>query len=388
MAVAVSGGSDSLALTFLLHQWVLQQGGMLHAFHVDHQLRPSSTEEAHQVKAWLDRQNIPCTILTWHHDQPLLTHLQERARKARYALLDKACAQQGIFHLATAHHFEDQQETYWMRLQAHSTDYGLAGMSAVSYFENCRLIRPLLSFTKEDLRTVLGSHPYLEDPSNQNPRFRRAHLRQQPLAPVDLTPYQNKRRQEEKAAAHCLAHHVEICPEGYGKISLNALETTERDALNRALAFLIRCIGNMDYFPKPVAVEKMVQEWSLKDCSPTCVGKCVVFVHQAHAWVVPDRRLLPAVHSLQAGEKVWDRFVSQGPLPPGITLKPLGLKGWQQICAHITPSVPYAVALHFPAYWQGEKVVAVPFLNFCEDQKNYPSFVYQPKNSLLAEFFV
>lgn len=388
LAVAISGGSDSLALTFLLHQWATQQGGKLHAFHVNHHLRPSSTEEAHQVKGWLDRQNIPCTILTWHHNERLLTHLQEKARKARYALLDAACAQQGILHLATAHHFEDQQETYWMRKQCHSTDYGLAGMSAVSYFENCRLIRPLLCFTKEELRTILGTHPYLEDPSNQNTRFRRAQLRQQPLAPADLAPYQTKRRHEEKEAAHFLAHHAEIAPEGYGKVSLKAIETTEPNILARSLACLLRCIGNGDYFPHPASVENLIQKWSLNDYSPTSLGKCVVFVHERHAWVVPDRRLLPEVETVAPGEKVWHRFVMQGALPTGTTLKPLGPTGWQQICARLTPSVPYAVALSFPAYWSGEKVVGVPFLNFFEDSENYPSFVYIPKNSLLAEFFV
>lgn len=388
LGVAVSGGSDSLALVFLLHKWVKTQGGSLHAFHVDHQLRPFSHQEALQVKSWLSHHNISCDLLTWDHSEKPLTHIQEKARKARYALLEKACDHYGIFHLATAHHSEDQQETFRLREQSHSTEYGLAGMSAVSYFRHCRLIRPVLSFTKEELRTILGQHPYIEDPSNENPRFMRTHLRQHPLPAVDLSFYQKKRQHEEKRSAQFLATYSEIASEGYGKIPLTALSCTNRETLKRSLGFLVRCIGNTDYFPKPENIEKLVQKWGSKDYTPASLGKCVVYTQKEHVWIVPDRRLLIPVYSNPSGKKIWDRFIIQGSIPKGIMVAPLGQNGWTQIKARISPLIPCSAALHFPTYWQHKKVVAVPFLNFSDSSINCPSFVYKPKNSLLAEFFV
>lgn len=388
LAVAVSGGSDSLALCFLLHKWVTQEGGTLQAFHVDHQLRPESTPEAYQVKAWLEQHHIPCTILTWQTQKQLKTGLQEKARKARYALLDQACAQSHILHLVTAHHADDQQETYRIRQQAHSTDYGLAGMSAVTYFPHCRLIRPLLSFTKEELRTLLGNHPYIKDPSNHNPVFQRAKLRQSSLEKIDLVPYQEKRRAEEKAAAHFLAMHAEIAPEGYGQMSLEALQKADQTTLQRALSFIIRCIGNLDYLPSPTSVEKLLQKWRSQNFSPTSLGKCVLYVQHKNIWIVPDRRSLTKISSIPPQTKFWDRFLLEGSLPPDTYIAPVGSQGWSQIQPYVQTDLPYHVVITLPAYWKSKKIVAVPFLGVPSLSSSYPSFLYQPKNSLLAEFFV
>ncbi|HCI48270.1 MAG: tRNA lysidine(34) synthetase TilS [Alphaproteobacteria bacterium RIFCSPHIGHO2_01_FULL_41_14] len=388
LGVAVSGGSDSLALTFLLQKWISQQGGSLQAFHVDHKLRLTSTEEAHQVKTWLEDQGIPCCILTWNHTHKPTSRLQEKARQARYKLLEDACGVSGILHLATAHHADDQQETYVMRHQAHSTAYGLSGMSAVTYFDTGRLIRPLLSFKKEDLKTSLGTHPHLEDPSNQNLAFRRAHLRQHPLPPQDLLSYQENRRTEEKETAQFLALHVRVGKEGYGRLPLSAVGEADKAILKRALSFLIRCIGNLEYFPSPSSVERLYQKWQQQEYSPTSLGKCVVYVHQKTVWIVPDRRLLPPTRALQPNEKLWNRFWVNGPLPPHTHLKPLGREGWSQIRSEIASSLPYPVVITFPAYWQENKVVAVPFLKSSVEETTYPSFLYQPQHSLLAEFFV
>jgi tRNA(Ile)-lysidine synthase len=388
LGVALSGGNDSLALTFLLQKWVKQKGGNLYAFHVNHNLRPESSKEALQVKKWMEAQNIPCQILRWNHSSTLTTSLQEAARKARYTLLEKACYDHNILHLITAHHAEDQQETYLIRKQSHSTEYGLAGMSAVTYFTHCRLIRPLLSFTKIELKGLVGSHPYLEDPSNQNPKFHRAKLRQQNHDKVDLSLYQQNRRREEKNAAYFLAMNVQIAPQGYGQMPREAIKETDSITFKRALSFLIRCIGNLEYLPSSSSIEKLYQKWHQEDFSPTSLGKCVVYGRQKKVWVVPDRRLLPKVKKLQPDEKLWGRFLIQGHLPSHTHIEPLGPHGWAQIHTHIKTSLPYHVVITFPTYWQGQKVLFVPFLQASSSTLDYPSFLYQPKNSLLAEFFV
>ena len=69
VAIALSGGGDSMALLFLLRRWVLEQKGHLVAVHVDHGLREGSSREALQVKEWCDALAVPChlQVCTPHH---------------------------------------------------------------------------------------------------------------------------------------------------------------------------------------------------------------------------------------------------------------------------------------------------------------------------------
>lgn len=387
LGIAVSGGVDSLALTFLLHEWTRKHNGSLSAFHVDHGLRPESSSEARQVKNWLESKEIPCFILKWDHQHPPVARIQEKARLARYQLLESACAEHNILHLFTAHHAEDQQETYVMRSQHQSTSYGLAGMSAITYFDHCRLIRPLLSIHKNQLKDFLGTHPHIEDSSNQNMKFLRVQLRHKETQPVDLLPYQQERQKQEQQLAQFFALWVDVAPEGYGLLDFKSVETTNPTLMKKALGHLIRTIGNGSYLPSPRSVQSLYQKWINKNFSATSVGKCVVYVKNKKIWVVPDRRLLPTVMTLRTGEILWDRFIAQQDLPAEYLIQPLGKKGWSQLDSIDKEKFLYPVALSFPSYWKENKLIEVPFLK-TEHSADPTSFLYSPKNSLLAEFFV
>src|SRR5205085_3421398 len=178
IAVAVSGGPDSLALTILADRWARERGGRLAALTVDHQLRPESAEEARIVGGWLAARGIAHHVLVWTDPKPA-TGIQEAARAARYRLLAGWCHEQGCLHLLTAHHREDQAETYLIRCRAGSGLDGLAGMSAVREMAGLRLVRPLLALPKARLTALLETErqPFLSDPSNRNPIFERARLR-------------------------------------------------------------------------------------------------------------------------------------------------------------------------------------------------------------------
>ena len=130
LAVAVSGGADSLALTLLADRWARERGGQICALTVDHRLRPESGEEIRRLQGWLSARAIRHEILAWSGDKPV-TGIQEAARAARYALLDDWCRAHGCLHLLTAHHREDQADTYLLRRRAGSGANGLAGMSAI-----------------------------------------------------------------------------------------------------------------------------------------------------------------------------------------------------------------------------------------------------------------
>jgi tRNA(Ile)-lysidine synthase len=144
LCVAVSGGADSMALAILSHTWATGEGGKIICLTVDHQLRQESDAEARQVKVWLQSQGIEHHTLLWKRTKPLTGGLQATARDARYHLLSQWCKTHRIKHLLTAHHAQDQLETFMMRLAKGSALKGLQGIQAEVPTDYGRLIRPLL----------------------------------------------------------------------------------------------------------------------------------------------------------------------------------------------------------------------------------------------------
>jgi tRNA(Ile)-lysidine synthase len=191
LAVAVSGGADSMALTWLASRWAQANAMPFYAITVDHKLRPDSTAEAHHVHAWLQGQGIHHTVLTWDHTG-VCNRLQEKARQARYALLADFCSKHKIDCLLTAHHLHDQWETFMMRLAKGSGLRGLCAMRPCVKTSFGVHVRPLLSVAPHRLRETLAVYhiPFVEDPSNQKRDFARVRLRQlMPiLAAEGLTP--------------------------------------------------------------------------------------------------------------------------------------------------------------------------------------------------------
>ena len=181
LLVAVSGGPDSIALMHLAAGWAARQGAapVLLAATVDHGLRPEARAEAEMVAAAAERLGLPHAILTWTGPKPS-TRLQERARDARYALLDGHARAVGATHVLTGHHADDQAETVLLRLGRGSGLAGLAGMRRLSPLgHGVILARPLLDLSKADLVAVCRAAgvTFLEDPTNHDPVFARARLR-------------------------------------------------------------------------------------------------------------------------------------------------------------------------------------------------------------------
>ena len=179
LGLAVSGGPDSLALLLLA---AAARPGMVEAATVDHALRPESRAEADMVAGLCGQLGIPHAILTAQWKQKPQTALQERARIARYRLLGGWVQDRGLGALATAHHLDDQVETFVMRLVRGAGVQGLAGMrrSVAAPGSDVRLVRPLLGWRRSELEKICadaGVTP-AEDPNNSDPQFERVRVRQ------------------------------------------------------------------------------------------------------------------------------------------------------------------------------------------------------------------
>lgn len=179
LAVAVSGGGDSMALALLLSDWARQRGMKLHALTVDHGLRPESAEEAKFVSRTLKPLGVIHKTLVWEGKKPK-TGIQEAAREARYKLMADYCIAKKIRYLCVAHHGQDQIETILFRMAKGTGVDGLVGMRPVQDTGyGLTLLRPLLSISHNELLTTCKASKidWVEDPSNENKRYARVRIR-------------------------------------------------------------------------------------------------------------------------------------------------------------------------------------------------------------------
>ena len=179
IAVGLSGGGDSWALALLAHDYAKARHIPFIALTVDHRLRPESGDEAASVAKECARRGIPHRTLTWQHEG-IVSRKQEQARGARYTLMGDYCAAHGFSHLLVAHHADDQAETVLLRFAKGSGSAGLAAMApSRALNDQVILLRPFLGIPKEDLLAYAENAgvPVIEDPSNRNPAYARARLR-------------------------------------------------------------------------------------------------------------------------------------------------------------------------------------------------------------------
>lgn len=183
LALAVSGGPDSIALMVLAARWrdARDKAPKLIALTVDHGLRKEAKREAAAVAKLARKLKIAHRTLRWTGRKPK-TGLQQAARAARYRLLAQAARRARAGHILTAHTLDDQAETVLLRMSRGSGLTGLGAMarqSPVPGAEKITLVRPLLGLPKARLVATLTAAkiPFADDPSNRDPRFTRARLR-------------------------------------------------------------------------------------------------------------------------------------------------------------------------------------------------------------------
>ncbi|MFM2271534.1 MAG: tRNA lysidine(34) synthetase TilS [Pseudomonadota bacterium] len=180
LAIAVSGGPDSLALLALAHAAL---PGAVEAATVDHCLREASAGEARAVAALCAGLGVPHAVLKV---QVASGNVQSEARSARYGALAGWMEGRGLAALATAHHADDQAETLLLRLNRASGVSGLAGVRARGLVPGTRLplLRPLLGWRRAELARIVSDAGWqaAQDPSNTDDRFDRARLRKELVA--------------------------------------------------------------------------------------------------------------------------------------------------------------------------------------------------------------
>ncbi len=176
--VAVSGGPDSLALSFLSKIYSLKKTLKVKYFIVDHRLRKNSLNEARFVKNLLKKIESNASILTWVGKKPK-TNIQSVAREKRYELLINQAKKFKINNILLGHQKDDLFENFFIRILRGSGLNGIVSLDKKTQEKKINLIRPLLNFSKKDLKNITKKVflTYIKDSSNKNEKYKRVKIR-------------------------------------------------------------------------------------------------------------------------------------------------------------------------------------------------------------------
>ncbi len=375
VALAVSGGPDSMALAYSAKRWGQRP---LVALIVEHGLRPESAAEAGQVKKNLKEMGIEAEILPWSHGE-VEGRVQEKARAARYGLLIEACRRLGAGDLLFAHHRDDQAETVLMRLAKGSGIDGLAGMPEESERGGIRFLRPFLGLSKEELvRTCQEAGvPYVIDPTNGTDKYARGRLRKiMPLLASEGLTAENlarlsARAREAKEALDMATREFmgRAAQEGDGgilRLNRELLCAAPRAIALRAVAAALRHVHDEGYPPEYASLSGLLDAIcgekdgvrTLFGCLVSRAGKKVTFMREPSA--------ATEVVTLLPGQTVlWDKRwkVSASPSAPQAEVRALGFAEHEEIDSlmpGLRRRIPEGrIRATLPAVWAGEKRLAV-----------------------------
>ncbi len=390
VAVAVSGGSDSMALALLAHDWATRRGGEIAAITVDHGLRAEAAAEARQVGRWLRGRGIAHRILRWRPPAGALSGgMQAAARAARYGLLADWCRRRGVLHVALAHQQEDQAETLLLRLARGSGLDGLAAMAPIAERAGVRLIRPLLPIARARLRATLGAarQRWIDDPSNDNPAYARIRMRRllptlaaEGLEAARLTATAahlgRARAAIDDAVADLAATAAAVFPAGYVRLDPDAMRSAPAEVSLRALAHCLMTVGGGDYAPRLDRLERLHGKMRAGALGggATLAG-CLVIPRGGALLICREPEMVVDEAVIAPGASVlWDcRFRITLPSDDRarraarLVVRRLGAEGWATLAARDPGlrqhAIPPAVRPSLPALWGARGIVAVPHLD-------------------------
>ena len=350
VAVALSGGGDSVALLHLLRQ----AGHRVLAVTVDHGLRPESAAEAQRVAGWCRGWGVPHHVLKW---QPggIRGNLMDAARRARATLIADWANGQGLSAVALGHTADDQAETLLMGLSRAAGIDGLCGLRPEWRQGGTTWLRPMLRIGRAELRVWLAAQglPWVDDPSNADDRYLRARIRKAlaGLAPLGLTAERLAESAAHLAQARAAldAAAAEAAPavmaEAAGALRVDAARFSALPAeIARRLAqAAVMWLSGADYPPRAADLARLIA--AIAGGTAATLSGCRL----KDGWLAAEARAADPGRWQVRGE-------GQVAL--------LGPRGLRQCPDWRATGLPRHVLEVSPGLWRGEMLLAAPCAGF------------------------
>ncbi|TYR34563.1 tRNA lysidine(34) synthetase TilS [Mesorhizobium microcysteis] len=302
--VAVSGGSDSLALLLLFKSFLDRKAPRtpLLAVTVDHGLRPEAAAEARAVAALCNKEGIAHRTMVWDGEKPS-GGIIAAAREARYDLLALAADEFGADVVLTAHTMDDQAETVSMRLRrASGGGSGIAGMARATLFdERIWIVRPLLAERRQALRDYLADNgiAWIDDPTNDNHTYERVRVRAE-LATADTIEELaaqaaragTDRSRLSRQATELIERFVTRPAPGLYHLSPQMFAAPDQAAV-QTLRIMLATAGGMAYLPDLDRTTALARQIAARTLRAT-LSRAVIDARRSGIWIRREARGLPA----------------------------------------------------------------------------------------------
>lgn len=312
LAVAFSGGSDSLATLLITLDFAAKRGRKVLALTVDHGLQAASrgwTDHCATLAAQLGAQ--PLSLL-WEEDRPIAgaAGLSAAARSARHRLLAKAAKANGAKVVILGHTQDDQYESDWMR-RAEGASLGQIKVWAPSPVwpegRGVFLLRPLLDQSREDLRGLVKDRglDWIEDPANQDPKFARARARMA-LASEDGLAVTDRPLSATPFWPQQLGSWTD-----HGALVLNRAELrTAQRGLDDFMARALLSVSGQETTPRRASLERLTMALRTEDLFERTLSGVKVMARADQVWMVRElgrKGLNPlTLKPSHEGDQVWD----------------------------------------------------------------------------------
>ena len=286
--VAVSGGPDSLALSFLSKIYSIKKSLDAKYFIVDHGLRKNSTTEAKNVQKKLKNFSIKLNILTWRGFKPK-KNIQSIAREKRYKLLCDRAKKYRIENILVGHHLDDLFENFFIRILRGSGLQGLVSLDRETQRNNINLIRPLINIEKDDLVYIskLVFKSYIMDPSNEDDKFKRAKVRnllkELSLEGLDKNKFFSTIKNLKFANQNIkfytkknLEENVTIFQKKQNAILKENFFSQSEEVIFRSFGEVIKIIGKKYYTVRGKKIVKIVDLAKSKSSFTVTLGGCLI----------------------------------------------------------------------------------------------------------------
>jgi len=290
LAVAVSGGPDSLALAYLTKCYSLRNKIKVKYYIVNHKLRKEASLEAENVKKILKKIDVQCTILNWNGKKPY-KNIQAIARDKRYFLLTNECKKNNIKNLLLGHHLNDLFENFLIRIVRGSGLNGLISFGKNTKYrdQDLSIIRPLLNLEKKDLLYVSSKvfNFFVKDPSNINKNYKRTRIRnllysleKEGLDKKKLELTINNLKDSDKSIKFYvdrnLKKNVVFLQKKNIYILSNNFFDQSHEIIFRSLSILIQKLGKKYYPVRGKSINELIKRINKKSFTKVTLGSCYV----------------------------------------------------------------------------------------------------------------
>ena len=388
IAVAVSGGSDSMALLYLANIWAEKNNIKLFVISVDHNLREQSKQETNYIENTSNSLSRKHYSLSFDH-QNNFSNLQERAREGRYNLMTNLCLELDILVLLTAHHEDDYVENFCLRLERNSGIFGLSS-SNINWYNNIQIIRPLYNIPKSELVEYLVNHniKWFEDESNLSDKYKRNLIRQKLAKEEDYIKaaiisqqlktnklIDNELRPELISA---IAEAVKIFEYGFAFLDLVKFDKFSNEVKVQLINFLLIIISGRSRAARFYSVEPILKLIAQDVHFKNTIHSCVIKRIQNELLIYREfGRKLPESKILLDKPIIWDnRFcITKNQETPDCAVTYLSLEDYKMIkkqldlepLKNLSCKNHNAILFTFPIIKILEKVIAIPHISYYDN---------------------